>query len=149
VSRGRLGDETTYCLDGQVFTAGASVSWLQEVGVLGGPEDLDRFGGSVSDPDGVTFVPGLAGLGAPFWAVDARGALCGLTLATTRAHIVRSVIEGIAAQVAWLAHAASIDLGAPITRLRVDGGLTRSTALMEVQADLIQAPIEVYSLAER
>ncbi len=136
--------ETTWCLDGQVYTVGAAVSWLQEIGVISEPSDLDRLGSTVDGAEGVTFVPGLAGLGAPFWAPNARGAFVGLSLGTTRAHIVRAVIEGIAAQVAWLARAAGSDLGSPLTRLRVDGGLTRSRLLLQTQADLLQAPIEVY-----
>jgi glycerol kinase len=140
----RLGGRPTWCLDGQVFTVGAAVSWLESVGIIEGPGDLDRLGGSVPDAGGVTFVPGLAGLGAPFWAAQARGALTGLSLATERAHVVRAAIEGVAAQVAWLARAAGDDLGRPLHRLRVDGGLTRSRTLLQVQSDLLQAPVEVY-----
>jgi glycerol kinase len=135
---------TTYCLDGQVYTVGAAVHWLTEIGVVAGPADLDRLGGQTDGAGGTTFVPGLAGLAAPFWEPNARGAFTGLSLATTRADLVRAVIEGIAAQVAWLARAAGDDLGAPMARLRVDGGLTRSRVLMQTQADLLQAPVEVY-----
>ena len=135
---------TTYCLDGQVYTVGAAVHWLTEVGVVTEPADLDRLGGQADGTGGATFVPGLAGLAAPFWEPDARGAFTGLSLATTRAELVRAVIEGIAAQVAWLARAVGDDLGAPLARLRVDGGLTRSRVLMQTQADLLQAPVEVY-----
>ena len=140
----RLGDVTSYCLDGQVYTAGAAVTWLQEVGLIAAPTDLDRLGGSVAETDGATFVPGLAGLAAPFWRPHARGAFVGLSLATSRAHLVRAVIEGLAAGVACLAEAAAQDLGRPLTRLRVDGGLTRSVTLMQVTADLLQAVVEVY-----
>jgi glycerol kinase len=140
----RLAGRPTWCLDGQVFTVGAAMSWLERVGVIDGPADLDRLGGSVPDAAGVAFVPGLAGLGAPFWAPQARGALTGLSLGTERAHLVRAAIEGIAAQVAWLARAAGEDLGRPLERLRVDGGLTRSRTLLQVQADLLQATVEVY-----
>jgi glycerol kinase len=140
----QIGDATTYCLDGQVYTAGAAVSWLQEVGLIQGPLDLDRLGGACMDAGQVVFVPSLAGLAAPFWRPAARGVFAGLSLATSRAHVVRAVVEGIAAQVAWLARAAATDLGRPLTRLRVDGGLTRSRVLMQVQADLLQAPVEVY-----
>jgi glycerol kinase len=111
---------------------------------VGGPEDLDGLGGQVGSPGGVAFVPGLAGLGAPFWRPAAKGSFVGLSLGTSRAHLVRAVVEGIAAQVAWLAKAAGDDLGQPLRRLRVDGGLTRSAVLMQVQADLLQAPVEVY-----
>jgi glycerol kinase len=140
----RLDGQPTWCLDGQVYTVGAAVSWLERIGLVRDAGDLDVVGGSVSDSGGVVFVPGLAGLAAPFWKPHARGAFTGLSLATDQAHLVRAVVEGIAAQVAWLAKAAGDDLGAPLTRLRVDGGLTRSRLLLQVQADLLQAPVEVY-----
>lgn len=140
----RLGAETTYCLDGQVYTVGAAVSWLQRIGLLEDAGDLDRLAGSVASAGGVVFVPALAGLAAPFWRPTARGAFAGLALASERAHLVRAVSDGIAAQVAWLARAVAADLGQPLTRLRVDGGLSRSRVLMQTQADLLQLPIEVY-----
>lgn len=140
----RIGDDLTWCLDGQVFTVGAAVSWLVDIGVMDEPADLDRLGGSVADSGGVTFVPSLAGLAAPFWDPHAKAALTGMSLSTGRAHLVRAAIEGIAAQVALLAAAAGADTGAPLARLRVDGGLTRSSTLLQVQADLLQCPVEVY-----
>jgi glycerol kinase len=140
----QLSDATTYCLDGQVFTAGSAASWLQDVGLIASPADLDGLGGQVRAPEGVVFVPGLAGLGAPYWRPRARGAFLGISLGTTRAHLVRSFLEGVAAAVTWLARAVAMDLGAPLTRLRADGGLTRSHLLMQAQADLLQAPVEVY-----
>ena len=136
----RLDDATTFCLDGQAYTVGAAVSWLHDLGMIGKPDDLDDAVASTS----VRFVPALAGLGAPFWKPDARGAFVGHSLATARGELVRAVVDGIAAQVAWLARAVAYDLGAPLTRLRVDGGLTRSRALLQTQADLLQAPVDVY-----
>jgi glycerol kinase len=140
----RIGDHVTYCLDGQVYTVGAAVSWLIEMGIMSEPADLDRLGETVDGSAGVTFVPALAGLAAPYWKPQARAAFTGMTLSTERGHLVRAAIEGIVAQVALLAQAAGHDLGAPLTRLRVDGGLTRSTLLLQTQADLLQAPVEVY-----
>jgi glycerol kinase len=140
----RLDGALTWCLDGQVFTVGAAVSWLIDMGIMGEPADLDRLGGTVDDAAGVTFVPALAGLAAPYWQPHAKAALTGMSLGTTRAHLVRAAIEGIAAQVALLAHAVGTDTGAPLDRLRVDGGLTRSATLLQVQADLLQCPVEVY-----
>jgi glycerol kinase len=139
----RLAGEVTYCLDGQVYTAGSALRWLTQAGLLEGPGSLDAAGGSVPDTGGVTFVPALAGLGAPYWAPDARGALSGLHLGTTRGHIARAVAEGIAASVAVLAAAAVADLGRPLSSLRADGGLTRSRLLMQAQADLLQVPVLV------
>ena len=140
----QLAGASTWCLDGQVFTVGAAVGWLQEVGLISEPAELDALAATVADAGGVTFVPALAGLGAPFWRADARGAFSGLSLGTTRAHLARAVLEGIAAQVAWLARSVADDLGAPLARLRVDGGLTRSRQLLQLQADLAQVPVEVY-----
>jgi len=96
----------------------------------------------VPDSGGAVFVPALAGLGAPHWRPDARGAFLGLGLGVTRGHLARAVVEGIAASVALLAGSAAAD-GAPLGRLRADGGLTRSRLLVQAQADLLQAPVEV------
>jgi glycerol kinase len=140
----RLDDELTWCLDGQVYTVGSAVTWLVSMGILQEPADLDRLGGSVSDSGGVSFVPALAGLAAPWWKPEAKAAFTGLSLGTERSHIARAAIEGIAAQVTLLAHATGADLGTPLTSLRVDGGLTRSRTLLQVQADLLQCPVEVF-----
>ena len=112
--------------------------------MIAGPAEMDPLVATVADTGGAVFVPGLAGLAAPFWAPEAKGAWVGLSLATERAHLVRATLEGVAAAVAWLARGVADDLGAPLARLRVDGGLTRSTALMQLQADLAQLPVEVY-----
>lgn len=139
----RIGDETTYCLDGQVYTVGAALGWLRNVGLLDDVRNLDAAVGPRS-ADGALFVAGLAGLGAPFWRPAARGAFVGLSLATSRDAMVRAVVDGIAAQVAWLARAVEADLGGALACLRADGGLSRSSALMQAQADLSQLPVEVY-----
>ncbi|WP_137991075.1 FGGY family carbohydrate kinase [Streptomyces vilmorinianum] len=144
----RLAGRTSYCLDGQVYTAASAVRWLTDLGVLSGAEDLDAVGGTVPDTGGVTFVPALAGLAAPWWRGDVRGSLHGLGLDTTGGHLVRALCEGIAAQVVELAGAAAADLGRPLTSLRVDGGLTRSALLMQTQADLLQLPVEVSALPD-
>jgi glycerol kinase len=142
----RLDGHTTYCLDGQVYSAGSAVSWLEELALIKEAADLDRI--SSHEGEEALFVPSLAGLGAPFWAPDARGGWLGLSLATSRDDLVRAVIWGIAAQVASLARAMGDDMGRPLERLRVDGGLTRSKALMQAQADLLQAPVERYPSAD-
>jgi glycerol kinase len=139
----RLARTPSYCLDGQVYTAGAALRWLGDVGLLADAAELDAVGGSVADSGGVLFVPALAGLGAPQWRPDARGAFLGLGLGTTRAHLIRAVIDGLAASVALLAGSVAADLGRPLTALRADGGLTRSLVLLQAQADLLQLPVEV------
>ncbi|RZB14630.1 carbohydrate kinase [Streptomyces sp. F001] len=144
----RLGGRTAYCLDGQVYTAASAVRWLTDLGVIKGAADLDPVGASVPDSGGVTFVPALAGLAAPWWRGDLRGSLTGLGLDTTPGHVVRALCEGLAAQVVDLADTAATDLGSPPAALRVDGGLTRSTLLMQTQADLLQLPVEVSALPD-
>jgi glycerol kinase len=144
----RLGGETTYCLDGQVYTAGSALRWLAGIGVLPDPASLDEVAGTVPDSGGVIFVPALAGLGAPHWAPGARGVLTGLHLGTERGHLARAAAEGIAASVALLVSAACVDLGLPLGLLRVDGGLSRSRVLVQAQADLLQVPVVVRRSAD-
>lgn len=144
----RLAGRTSYCLDGQVYTAASAVRWLTDLGVISGAEDIDTVGGGVRDAGGVTFVPALAGLAAPWWRGDLRGSVTGLGLDTTAGHLVRALCDGIAAQVAELADAVAGDLGTPLTTVRVDGGLTRSALLMQTQADLLQIPVEVSALPD-
>jgi glycerol kinase len=158
----RVGGKATYCLDGQVYTAGSAVRWLAGIGVLSEPALLDAVGETVPDSGGVLFVPALAGLGAPHWAPGARGVLSGLHLGTERGHLARAVAEGIAASVALLVSAAVADMdespvggvwggrppGQALSSLRVDGGLTRSRLLVQAQADLLQVPVLVYRSAD-
>jgi len=137
----RLRGETSYCLDGQVYTAASAVRWLVDLGLIGRSHDVDSV---AVDDDAVLFVPALAGLAAPWWRSDATASLHGMTLSTDRGAVVAAVLRGIAATVVDLLDVVSADLGSPVPRLRVDGGLTRSAFLMQAQADLAQVPIAVY-----
>ncbi|MEU5161673.1 FGGY family carbohydrate kinase [Streptomyces sp. NPDC020875] len=140
-ARGR----TPYCVDGQVYTAASAVRWLTDLGFVRSAGDLDAV--AAAESDGTLCVPALAGLAAPWWRPDATATLTGMTLSTRPGHLVRAVIEGVAAQVAGLCDLVAADLGAPLTRLRADGGLTRSRSLMQAQADLARIPVEVYPSA--
>lgn len=133
-----------YCLDGQVYSAGSAIDWLLSLGLIASADDVDALGSTVPGAGGVIAVPALAGLGAPYWRPGALGAIEGLGLSTRPAHLVRAVVEGIAAQVALLCQAAAADLGRELVGLRVDGGLTESRLLMQAQADLLQIPVEVF-----
>ena len=141
----RLGSETSYCLDGQVYTAASAVRWAVDAGFLDSAAGLDAAAAPSSD--GVLFVPGFAGLAAPWWDPTATATISGLRLGTGGGQVVRALVEGIACQVAELTALVGDDVGTPLTRLRVDGGLTRSGALMQAQADLCQVPVEVYPSA--
>ena len=135
--------QTTYCLDGQVFTAGSAMRWLTDVGVV---DDLHSMLAQVdlNADDDLLFVPALAGLGAPWWRTDAKASFIGLTLSTTRADLVRAVLRGIAAQVVDVVGIAGSDVGQRPDVLRVDGGLASSAPFMQLQSDLAQIPVEVY-----
>ena len=146
----RLGDHTTYCVDGQVYTAASAVRWMQQLGYVTTAADLDTVAATDGDgPDngGVLAVPALAGLAAPWWRPDARATISGMTLSTTVGHLVVAILQGIAAQVAELGSAVATDLRGPLRRLRVDGGLTRCETLMQSVADLMQIEIDVYPSA--
>jgi glycerol kinase len=138
----RTAGQTDYCIDGQIYTAGAAVRWLIDLGLIAEPGDLDVVG--VDDTEGVLCVPALAGLAAPWWRPDATATFTGMTLATRPAHLVSAVVQGIAAQLAELTDVIVADLGEPLRSLRVDGGLTRSRALMQAVADLTQLPVGLY-----
>ncbi len=138
----RIRDDVTYCVDGQVLTAASAVRWLVDLGLIAGAAELDAV--SASDTGGVMAVPTFAGAAAPWWRSDATASFHGLTLSSERGHIVRALLEGIATQTAVLCRSVSADLGSDVDVLRVDGGLTQSSVLMQAQADIVQAPVELY-----
>jgi len=140
----RLRGTTSYCLDGQVYAAASVVRWLQDLGLVTGPEDIDRT--AAADAGGVLCVPALAGLAAPWWRPDATATFTGMTLDSSAPHLVLAAMQGIAAQVAELADSIHADLRSPLSRLRVDGGLARCRTLMQATADIAQLPVDVYPL---
>ncbi|MCV7225499.1 FGGY family carbohydrate kinase [Mycolicibacterium komossense] len=143
-----LRDDTSYCADGQVYTAASAVRWAIDLGLVPAADQVDAVAASAGDSsEGVLCVPALAGLAAPWWDAQATASFTGMTLSSERGHLVRAVLEGVAAQVACLAGLVAQDLGQPLTRLRVDGGLTRSAVLMQAQADLARIPVEIYPSA--
>jgi glycerol kinase len=134
----RVGGEVRYALEGSAFIAGAAVQWLRDgLGIIDTAADIEPLAASVPDSGGVSFVPALAGLGAPHWKPDARGLLCGITGGTTSAHVARAVLDGIALQIGDILRAMSRDLGGPLRELRVDGGAARNNLLMQLQADVL------------
>ena len=131
-----------YALEGSVFVAGAAVQWLRDgLGLLGQASESEAMARSVTDSGGVVLVPAFAGLGAPYWRADVRGALLGLTRGTTRAHIVRATLESLAFQSRDLVDAMARDAGARVRALQVDGGAVANDWLMQYQADLLGVPV--------
>lgn len=145
-------DRVAYALEGSAFIAGAAVQWLRDgLGIISSAAEVEALARSVPSSDGVVFVPALTGLGAPHWDAHARGILCGITRGTTKAHIARAALEGIAFQVSDLLTAMGDDLGRPLNKLRVDGGAAANDLLMQFQADVtgvtIERPAELESTA--
>jgi glycerol kinase len=138
-----------YCLEGSVFTAGAGVQWLRDgLGLISFADETEKLAQSVPDTAGVYFVPAFSGLGAPYWDMDARGLLCGLTRGSSRAHLVRAVLESIAYQTRDVLEAMNADSGLDIAELRVDGGAAANDFLMQFQADLTGVPVDRPMLVE-
>jgi glycerol kinase len=138
----RIGKRTEYALEGSVFIAGAVVQWLRDgLGAIGASSDVEALASQVSDSGGVYFVPAFAGLGTPHWDSYARGLLIGLTRGTTKAHIARAALDGIAYQVADVLRAMEKDAGIKLKELRVDGGASINNLLMQFQSDLIGVPV--------
>jgi glycerol kinase len=138
----RINGIDTFALEGGAFVAGALVQWLRDgLGLIGSADEIEGLARSVPDAGGVTLVPALAGLGAPHWRPEARGLIAGLSRGTTRAHLARAALEGIAHAQADILEAMAEDLQAPLRELRVDGGAAANDLLMELQADLSGVPL--------
>jgi glycerol kinase len=138
----RLGERTTYALEGSSFIAGAAVQWLRDgLKVIKRAPDIEALAQSVKDSGDVVFVPALAGLGAPHWRPEARGLFAGIDRSSTVAHLARAVLEGIALQIRDLADAMRHDSGRDIPAFKVDGGAAANNLLMQYQADVLDTPV--------
>ncbi len=139
---------TSYALDGGIYSAGSAVDWLRDaVGLIATPEETETLARSVPDAGGVRFLPALSGLAAPWWRSDERATWAGMSGHTTRAHLVRAVLESLTLRVRDIVEA----LAAAGTRpqvLRVDGGMTRNAWLMQRQADVLGIPVRISPTAE-
>ncbi|PQO44658.1 glycerol kinase GlpK [Blastopirellula marina] len=138
----KVGDQTTYCLEGSVFVAGAVVQWLRDgLGIIENSSAVEPLALTVPDNGGVYFVPAFVGLGAPYWDPRARGTIVGLTRGTTAGHIARAAIESMAYQTRDLVEAMQRDAGVPLAQLQVDGGAAVNDDLMQFQADLVKTKV--------
>ena len=144
-----LNGSITYALEGSVFNAGSAIQWLRdEMGLISSAAESGPTAETVPDNGGVYMVPAFTGLGAPHWDMYARGTIVGITRGTTRAHIVRAAMEGIAYEVRDLLDAMELDSGTRLPALRVDGGASVSDFLMQFQADILHRPIDRPAMVE-
>jgi glycerol kinase len=138
----KINDEITYAFEGSIFIGGAVVQWLRDgLGIIKTSADVERLATSVEDTAGVYFVPAFAGLGAPYWDPEARGAIVGLTRGATAAHISRAALASIAYQTMDVLKAMEADAGMEIKELRVDGGATANNLLMQFQSDVLNCRV--------
>lgn len=138
----KIGDKTTYALEGGVFVGGAAIQWVRDgLRAIRTSDAINSLAATVKDNGGVYFVPCLAGMGAPYWDQYARGTIIGITRGTTDAHIARATLEGIALQVHDIVRAMEKDVGQETKEFRVDGGASASDLLMQIQADVFQFDI--------
>ncbi len=138
----QLDGKTTYALEGSAFIAGAAVQWLRDgLGLIKKASDIEALAKQCKATGDVVFVPALAGLGAPHWRPEARGIFAGLSRDTTKAHLARAVLEGIALQIFELADAMRKDSGREIPAFKVDGGAVANNLLMQFQADVLATQV--------
>ncbi len=134
----KIGDQVVYALEGSIYVGGSVVQWLRDgLGFITSSSEIEDLASTVPDSGGVYFVPALTGLAAPYWDQYARGTIVGITRGTTRAHIARAALDGIAFQTYDIAQAMAKDMNASLTELKVDGGASRNNLLMQTQADLL------------
>ncbi|MBQ9400617.1 MAG: glycerol kinase GlpK [Bacteroidales bacterium] len=140
---------TFYAFEGNIHCTGATLKWLeQQLRLISSPAETEEAARKVEDSGGVYFVPAFAGLGAPWWDSEARAAIVGMSLATTREHVLRAALESIAFQVTDLVSAMTDQAGVKLRELRVDGGPTRNAALMQMQADFLGAAVNCSEVEE-
>ena len=138
-----LDGKITYALEGSVFIAGAAIQWLRdELKIIDAAPDSEYFSKKVPDTGGVYVVPAFAGLGAPYWDMEARGAIYGITRGTSKAHLVRATLESLAYQTTDVLNAMEADSGVTLKTLKVDGGAASNNLLMQFQADILDTAVE-------
>jgi glycerol kinase len=139
----------SYALEGSIAITGALVQWLRDnLGLVQHSKDIEALARTVDDNGGVYFVPAFSGLYAPHWDASARGIIAGLTRYANKGHIARAALEATAFQTQEVVAAMEQDAGIALTELRVDGGMIANALLMQIQADLLDAPVLIPQVAE-
>ncbi|MDD7641396.1 MAG: glycerol kinase GlpK, partial [bacterium] len=138
-----LDGKVNYALEGSIFVAGAAIQWLRdELKFVDSAPDSEYMARKVKDTNGCYVVPAFTGLGAPYWDQYARGTIVGLTRGVNKYHIIRATLESLAYQVNDVLAAMKADSGIELASLKVDGGASANNLLMQMQSDIIQAPVD-------
>ena len=134
--------KTWYGYEGNIYSTGATLKWIaDQLQLVGHPKEMEALATSVADNGGVYIVPAFSGLGAPWWQSGVKGAVFGLTFATTKAHFLRAALESIAYQIKDLVDVMARATGAPLKEIAADGGPTKNRFLMQFQADMLSTPV--------
>ena len=137
-----LDGKVNYALEGSIFVAGAAIQWLRdELRIIDSAPDSEYMAGKVKDTNGCYVVPAFTGLGAPHWDQYARGTIVGITRGVNKCHIVRATLESLAYQTNDVLQAMKADSGINLATLKVDGGASANDLLMQIQSDIINAPV--------
>jgi len=138
-----------YALEGSVFIAGAAIQWLRdELKIIESASETEALAQEIEGNEGVYLVPAFVGLGAPYWDMNARGALVGLTRGAGRAHLARAALEAMAYQARDIMEVMNLDSGIELKELRVDGGASNNNFLMQFQADMLGVPVDRPKIVE-
>ena len=138
-----LDGKVTYALEGSIFVAGSAIQWLRDgLRLIDTAPDSEWVAKRVPDSDGVYVVPAFVGLGAPYWDMDARGLIIGITRGTKKSHIVRATLDSMAYQTKDVLGAMEADSGIKLAALKVDGGAVANNMLMQFQADILGVPVD-------
>jgi len=138
-----LDGKVEYALEGSIFVAGSAIQWLRDgLRLIDAAADSEWVAKRVPDAGGVYVVPAFVGLGAPYWDMNARGTIIGITRGTTKAHIVRATLDSMAYQTRDVLSAMEADSGIKLAELKVDGGAVANNMLMQFQADILGVPVD-------
>ena len=144
-----LPGRTDYALEGIVVSAGSVLNWLQrDLGLFDDPAGLDEIARSAGDSGGVYMIPGHAGLGAPFWRMEAKGAVVGLTFATSKAHLIRAALECIPYQIRAIVDAIAEESGIRCRSIRADGGISANEFVLQWLADTLGLPVHTFAFPD-
>ena len=144
-----LDGKVEYALEGSIFVGGSAIQWLRDgLRLVDSAPDSEWVAKKVPDAGGVYMVPAFVGLGAPYWDMNARGMIIGLTRGTTKAHIVRATLDSLAYQTRDVLGAMEADSGNRLAALKVDGGAVANNLLMQFQADLLGVPVDRPQITE-
>ena len=138
----KIGNKTTYALEGSIFIAGAVVQWLRDqLNIINNASEIEELASKVNNSGGVTFISALSGLGAPYWNPNATGAIMGITRGTNKSHIARAALEAIALRSMEIITEMEKDSGTKFNSLKVDGGASNNNLLMQIQSNFLGSDV--------